>query len=322
MGFEPLLGLNHSNSSMNGASNELVNQQQSEIAKEQGAEQGDTTSTAQVTSAGYMKQSQRAVTTLRLVEMKKNGQKIACLTAYDALIAQLLDSAGVDVLLVGDSVGNVVQGHETTIPVTLEDIIYHTKAVKRGTERALVVSDMPFMSYQVNTDEAFRNAGRLMKEAGAGAVKLEGGERVADAVSRMTSAGIPVMGHLGLTPQSINQFGSYRPRGRSEDEAEQIKRDALALQDAGVFSIVLEKIPSGLAKEISSMVSIPTIGIGAGPDCDGQILVYTDMLGLTVDFNPRFVRRYDTLGDRIISAVGNYCQDVRQSSFPSMNESY
>lgn len=272
--------------------------------------------------SGYMQQNQRTVTTLRLVEMKKKGQKIVCLTAYDALIATILDDAGVDVLLVGDSVGNVVQGHETTIPVTLEDIIYHTKAVRRGTKRALVVSDMPFMSYQVHPDEAFRNAGRLMKEAGAGAVKLEGGRRVADAVARMTEAGIPVMGHLGLTPQSINQFGSYRPRGRNDEEARQILDDAKSLAEAGVFAIVLEKIPAALAGQISESIEIPTIGIGAGVQCDGQILVYTDMLGLTLDFNPRFVRRYDSLHERISSAVKQYGDDIRSAAFPNENESY
>ncbi|MBX7154986.1 MAG: 3-methyl-2-oxobutanoate hydroxymethyltransferase [Candidatus Kapaibacterium sp.] len=269
-----------------------------------------------------MKSNQRAVTTLRLIEMKRNNQKIICLTAYDALIAGILDSAGVDVLLVGDSVGNVVQGHETTIPVTLEDIIYHTKAVKRGAQRALVVADMPFMSYQVNTDEAFRNAGRLMKEAGAGAVKLEGGMRVAETVSRMTEAGIPVMGHLGLTPQSINQFGTYRPRGKDEEEAQQIINDAIALQDAGAFAIVLEKIPAPLAKQVSEKLIVPTIGIGAGVHCDGQILVYTDMLGLTVDFNPRFVRRYGNLHEQIMKAVTAYGDDIRSSAFPNESESY
>ncbi len=269
-----------------------------------------------------MKSNQRAVTTLRLIEMKRNNQKIVCLTAYDALIGGILDSAGVDVLLVGDSVGNVVQGHETTIPVTLEDIIYHTKAVKRGAQRALVVADMPFMSYQVNTDEAFRNAGRLMKEAGAGAVKLEGGMRVAETVSRMTEAGIPVMGHLGLTPQSINQFGTYRPRGKDEEEAQQIINDAIALQEAGAFAIVLEKIPAPLAKQVSEKLIVPTIGIGAGVHCDGQILVYTDMLGLTVDFNPRFVRRYGNLHEQIMKAVTAYGDDIRSSAFPNESESY
>lgn len=264
----------------------------------------------------------RAVTTRRLLEMKDQGIKIVALTAYDALMASIFDQAGVDVLLVGDSLGNIVQGHETTIPVTLEDIIYHTKAVRRGTQRALVVADMPFMSYQVHPDEAFRNAGRLMKEAGAAAVKLEGGQRVLDAVSRMTAAGIPVMGHLGLTPQSIYQFGSYQARGRTTDEAEQIYRDALALEQAGAFAIVLEKIPASLARRITESLHIPTIGIGAGPWCDGQILVYADMLGLTVDFHPRFVRRYENLYERITDAVTRFGEDIRRGDFPNESESY
>ncbi|MFM7773472.1 MAG: 3-methyl-2-oxobutanoate hydroxymethyltransferase [Candidatus Kapaibacterium sp.] len=267
-------------------------------------------------------ESPRAVTTLRLVEMKRMGQKIACLTAYDALMARVLDEAGIDVLLVGDSLGNVVQGHETTIPVTLEDIIYHTRAVKRGAQRALVVSDMPFMSYQVRADEAFRNAGRLMKEAGAGAVKLEGGRRIAEAVSRMTESGIPVMGHVGLTPQSINQFGTYRPRGRDEEEAQSIIDDAVALEQAGAFAIVVEKVPSAVAGRITDAVRVPTIGIGAGPRCDGQILVVTDMLGLTVDFHPRFVRHYANLHQTINDAVRSYCSDVRSTAFPDDTESY
>jgi len=264
----------------------------------------------------------RRVTTRRLSDMKKKGQKIVCLTAYDALIARILDDAGVDVILVGDSLGNVVQGHDTTIPVTLEDIIYHTKAVIRGTRRSLVVADMPFMSYQVSAEEAFRNAGRLMKEAGAHAVKIEGGKRVADAVSRMTEAGIPVMGHLGLTPQSINQFGSYRVRGTSEEEEQQILDDAHALAQAGAFAIVLEKIPLSLAQKVSQAIDVPTIGIGAGNHCDGQILVYTDMLGMTIDFSPRFVRKYDNLHERMHNAVTQYCNDVRDIAFPSTEESY
>ena len=264
----------------------------------------------------------KRVTTLRLIEMKKAGTPIACLTAYDALTASIMDSAGMDLLLVGDSVGNVVQGHETTIPVTLEQMIYHTQAVVRGVERAMVVTDMPFMSYQASPREAFRNAGRLMKEAGSGAVKLEGGARSVDAIRLMTENGIPVMGHLGLTPQSIHQFGSYRKRGSSEEEADQIKRDAEALQDAGVFSIVLEKVPSGLAAEVTKMVDVPTIGIGAGPHCDGQILVWTDMLGVSTEFRPRFVRRYAELNDVMVTALKEYISDVRQNTFPNEKESY
>lgn len=264
----------------------------------------------------------KKVTTLTLQEMKRAGRKIVCLTAYDALIAGVLDKAGVDLILVGDSLGNVVQGHDTTIPVTLEDTIYHTKAVVKGCFRPLVVADMPFMTYQVSANEAFTNAGRLLKETGCAAVKLEGGESVCEAISRMTAAGIPVMGHLGLTPQSIHQFGSYRARGVDAEEAARIYRDAHLLQEAGCFSIVLEKVPADLGSKITDSLAIPTIGIGAGPYCDGQILVYTDMLGLTVDFNPRFVRRYGNLYDVITKAVGDYGNDIRSSSFPSLDESY
>jgi 3-methyl-2-oxobutanoate hydroxymethyltransferase len=264
----------------------------------------------------------RRVTTRRLQDMKKQGKRISCLTAYDALIARILDDAGIDLILVGDSLGNIVQGHETTIPVTLDDIIYHTKAVVRGVQRALVVADMPFMSYQVSPEEAFRNAGRLMKEAGASAVKVEGGHRVCEAVRRMTEAGIPVMAHLGLTPQSINQFGSYRARGQNTEEAEEMLRDAKELEEAGAFAVVLEKIPMQLAQKITESLTIPTIGIGAGPHCDGQILVYSDMLGLTVDFSPRFVRRYDSLHKRVDDSVSRYIQDIQNGNFPDESESY
>ncbi len=272
--------------------------------------------------AQQQREQPRRVTTLRLRQMKQQGQKIVCLTAYDALMARIFDEAGVDIILVGDSLGNVFQGHETTIPVTLEEMIYHTKAVVRGVRRAMVVTDMPFMSYQVSAEEAFRNAGRIMKEAGAGAVKLEGGERVVEAVARMTAAGIPVMGHLGLTPQSIHQFGSYRVRGTDPKEAEQILRDAKLLEEAGAFAIVLEKIPAELARKVTESLSIPTIGIGAGVHCDGQVLVYTDLLGLTVDFQPRFVRRYERLYERILQAVSQFADDVRAQRFPSEEESY
>ncbi len=272
--------------------------------------------------AQQQREQPRRVTTLRLRQMKQQGQKIVCLTAYDALMARIFDEAGVDIILVGDSLGNVFQGHETTIPVTLEEMIYHTKAVVRGVRRAMVVTDMPFMSYQVSAEEAFRNAGRIMKEAGAGAVKLEGGERVVEAVARMTAAGIPVMGHLGLTPQSIHQFGSYRVRGTDPKEAEQILRDAKLLEEAGAFAIVLEKIPAELARKVTESLSIPTIGIGAGVYCDGQVLVYTDLLGLTVDFQPRFVRRYERLYERILQAVSQFADDVRAQRFPSEEESY
>jgi 3-methyl-2-oxobutanoate hydroxymethyltransferase len=264
----------------------------------------------------------RRVTTRRLQDMKKQGKRISCLTAYDALIARILDDAGIDLILVGDSLGNIVQGHETTIPVTLDDIIYHTKAVVKGVQRALVVADMPFMSYQVSPEEAFRNAGRLMKEAGASAVKVEGGHRVCEAVRRMTEAGIPVMAHLGLTPQSINQFGSYRARGQNAEEADEMMRDAKELEEAGAFAVVLEKIPMQLAQKITASLTIPTIGIGAGPHCDGQILVYSDMLGLTIDFSPRFVRRYDSLHERVDDSVSRYIQDIQSGNFPDESESY
>lgn len=266
--------------------------------------------------------TRKRVTTRRLIDMKASGEAIACLTAYDAITAGILDSAGIDVLLVGDSVGNVIQGHDTTIPVTLEHMIYHTQAVVGAVKTAIVVTDMPFMSYQVSPQEAFRNAGRLMKEAGSGAVKLEGGRRVLEAVRMMTENGIPVMGHLGLTPQSIHQFGSYKERGSSPDEALAIKEDAIALQEAGAFAVVLEKVPSALASEITSVLKIPTIGIGAGGGCDGQILVWTDMMGMSTEFRPRFVRRYAELHEVMTGAVRAYVSDVRKRSFPDTGESY
>jgi len=265
----------------------------------------------------------RAVTTLRLQQMKQAGMKISCLTAYDYTTAKIIDDAGIDLILVGDSLGNIVQGNETTISVSLEDTIYHTRYVAKAATRALVVGDMPFMSYQVTSNEAFRNAGRLMKETGCAAVKLEGaGEVVLDAVKRMTDSGIPVMGHLGLTPQSINQFGSYRARGKDASEADKIFDDARKLQDAGAFAVTLEKIPAVLGQKITENLSIPTIGIGAGPHCDGQILVYTDMLGITKDFSPRFVRRYTDLHATITDAITRYQEDVREGSFPNSEESY
>ena len=271
--------------------------------------------------AGSSSIDTRKVTTLRLQEMKKSSQKIVCLTAYDALMARIIDEAGIDIILVGDSLGNVVQGNETTLPVTLEDTIYHTKAVVKGIKRPLIVADMPFMSYQVSPEEAFRNAGRIMKETGCAAVKLEGG-KILKAVKLMTDFGIPVMGHLGLTPQSIHKFGTYRARGVDATEADEILRDAQLLQQAGAFAIVLEKIPYQLAQKVTDSIDIPTIGIGAGPYCDGQVLVYTDMLGLTVDFNPRFVRRYANLYDDIKAALSHFSDDVRNQSFPSLDESY
>ena len=276
---------------------------------------------------GYISDNQKQkknITTLRLQEMKNSGKKIVCLTAYDALISEILDETDVDVILVGDSLGNVIQGLETTLPVTMDDMVYHTKLVKTGAKRALVIADMPFMSYQVSVDSAFSNAGRLLKETGCGAVKLEGaGQIILNAIARMTEAGIPVMGHLGLTPQSINKFGSYKTRGTERIEAEKILSDAKEIEQAGAFSIVLEKIPFELAKQITAELTIPTIGIGAGPYCDGQILVYADMLGLTAPaFQPRFVRKYSDLRTQIKDAVGTYCDDVRQNSFPTLDESY
>ncbi|MCU7492843.1 MAG: 3-methyl-2-oxobutanoate hydroxymethyltransferase [Ignavibacteria bacterium] len=264
----------------------------------------------------------RKITTQTLYLSKQKGIKIAALTAYDFITAKLLDQAGVDLILVGDSLSNVFQGNETTLPVTMDEMIYHTKAVSKGVDRAMVVVDLPFMSYQANVEEGFRNAGRIMKETPAGGVKLEGGERVAQTVRKITEAGIPVMGHIGLTPQSIHQFGSYKARGKEEDEARQLLKDAKILEEAGAFSIVLEKIPADLAKQITGSISIPTIGIGAGVHCDGQILVTPDMLGLNVDFHPRFVRNYAKLAEDMVEAVKNYVKDVKEKGFPSESESY
>jgi len=264
----------------------------------------------------------KRVTTRVIAAMKQEGTKIVCLTAYDFLTARLLDQVGVDLILVGDSLGMVFQGHETTIPVTLDEMIYHTKAVVRGVDRAMVIVDMPFMSYQARTEEGFRNAGRAMKETGAGGVKFEGGDRIADLVYQTTRAGIPVMAHLGLTPQSIHQFGGYQPRGATAGEARTILKDAKTLQEAGAFALVLEKIPAKLAGQVTRAVKIPTIGIGAGVHCDGQVLVISDMLGLYEDFQPRFVRRYATLAETIRESVRRYVDDVKGRDFPSKGESY
>jgi 3-methyl-2-oxobutanoate hydroxymethyltransferase len=269
-----------------------------------------------------IEQEFKKITTRAIVELKRKGIKITALTAYDYLIARLLDRAGIDIILVGDSLGNVFQGNDTTLPVTLDEMIYHTKAVMKGVKRAMVIVDMPFMSFQNTVEEAFKNAGRIMKETGASGVKLEGGKRIADAVRKITEAGIPVIGHLGLTPQSIHQFGGYLPRGKSEEESKIIMEDAKILEQAGVFALVLEKVPAELGKKISESLTIPTIGIGAGPHCDGQILVVYDMLGLIEDFHPRFVRKYENLSERIFSAFKNYINDVRKGEFPSENESY
>ena len=269
-----------------------------------------------------MKTSPRVVTTKTVMTMKRAGEKIAMLTAYDFLTARYLDQVGIDIILVGDSVGNVVQGHETTLPVTVDDMIYHAKAVKRAVRNALIVVDMPFMSYQNSIDEAVRNCGRVMKEVGVGAVKLEGGEYVAGIVRHLVMIGIPVMGHLGLTPQAINRFGTYEVRAQDKHEARQLLRDAKILADAGVFSLVLEKIPAGLARKVTAAVSVPTIGIGAGPHCDGQVLVVHDMLGLTEEFKPRFVRRYSEMADTMRGAFRRYISDVKSKQFPTMKESY
>jgi len=264
----------------------------------------------------------RVVTTKKVMTMKKTGEKIAMLTGYDFLVAKYLDQVGTDIILVGDSLANVVQGHETTLPVTVDDMIYHAKAVKRAVRNALIVVDMPFMSYQNSVDEAVRNCGRVMKEVGVGAVKLEGGAYIADVVRHLVKIGIPVMGHLGLTPQAINKFGTYEVRAQDKEEAAQVLRDAKVLADAGVFAIVLEKIPASLAKKVTRSISVPTIGIGAGPHCDGQVLVVYDMLGLTEEFKPRFVRRYAELAQTMRSAFTQYIDDVKEQRFPTMKESY
>ncbi len=262
------------------------------------------------------------ITASRLISMKKHGEKISALTAYDATFARLLDEAGIDLLLVGDSLGMVIQGHEDTLPVTIDDIIYHTKACARAVKRALLVADMPFMSYQASIESAMINAGRCIKEAHAHAVKLEGGENVAETIHKMVKAGIPVMGHVGMQPQMKRIYGGYKLQGTKEAQAERIINDALSVQDAGAFSIVLEKIPSSLAAEITSRLTIPTIGIGAGPDCDGQILVTYDLLGLADQFKFKFVRKYLELGSDIRRAAGEYSKDIREGTFPSADESF
>jgi 3-methyl-2-oxobutanoate hydroxymethyltransferase len=251
-----------------------------------------------------------------------NKKKITCLTAYDYPTARLMDEAGVDVVLVGDSVAMVVLGYESTLPLTMEESLHHTKAVRRGVQRALVVADMPFGTYQGDVNEALSNAVRFVKEAGAEAVKVEGGERRLEVIARLTEAEIPVMGHVGLTPQSVNAMGGYRVQGKTADSAEQLLRDARAVEAAGAFAIVLEGIPRELATEITKSLRIPTIGIGAGPDCDGQILVLHDLLGLTFQEPPKFARRYANVGEVISQAVREYCADVQGGSFPSDAESY
>lgn len=266
--------------------------------------------------------SPRIVTTHVLTAMKQKGEKIAMLTGYDFSMATILDRAGIDVILVGDSASNVMAGHKTTLPITLNEMIYHASSVVRGVERALVVADLPFGSYQGNSKEALSSAIRLMKEAGCGAVKIEGGSEILESVNRILSAGIPVMGHLGLTPQSIHKFGTYVVRAREKEEADKLIEDALALEDAGVFAIVLEKIPAQLAERVSKMLKIPTIGIGAGQQVDGQVLVLHDMLGINQEFSPRFLRRYHNLYAEITGSVQAYISDVKTLDFPNESEQY
>jgi 3-methyl-2-oxobutanoate hydroxymethyltransferase len=264
----------------------------------------------------------KRVTTHVLQEMKVSGDKIAMLTAYDYSIARILDSTGIDVILVGDSASNVMAGYETTLPITLDQMIYHGASVVRAISRALVIVDMPFGTYQGNSKEALQSAIRIMKETGAGGVKLEGGAEIVESVERILSAGIPVMGHLGLTPQSIHKFGTYVVRAKEDAEAEKLMQDAMLLQETGCFSIVLEKIPAALAGRVTESIKIPTIGIGAGGYCDGQVLVLHDMLGITQDFSPRFLRRYHNLFEEIQGAVTHYIDDVKSRDFPNDREQY
>lgn len=264
----------------------------------------------------------KRITTNTLQKMKANGEKISMLTAYDFSFAKIIDGAGIDIILVGDSASNVMAGHETTLPITLDQMIYHAASVVRGCERCLVVVDMPFGSYQGNSKEALNSAIRIMKETGGHAIKLEGGEEVVESVKRIVGTGIPVMGHLGLTPQSIYKFGTYTVRAREEAEASQLRKDALLLQEAGCFGIVLEKIPAALAAEVSQSLSIPTIGIGAGGACDGQVLVMHDMLGINIEFKPRFLRQYLNLHEQITGAVQHYISDIKSVGFPNDKEQY
>ena len=264
----------------------------------------------------------RAVTTLRLKEMKDRGEKISMLTSYDYSMAKIVDGAGVDVILVGDSAANVMAGWETTLPITLDQMIYHASSVVRAVERALVVCDMPFGTYQSDSQAALDSAIRIMKETGADSVKMEGGEEILDSVKRILAAGIPVMGHLGLTPQSIHKFGTYSVRAKEEAEAEKLVRDAKLLEEAGCFAIVLEKIPAALAERVSKELSIPTIGIGAGGACDGQVLVVHDMLGINKGFSPRFLRRYADLHTIMSEAISHYVEDVKSCDFPNEKEQY
>ena len=272
--------------------------------------------------AGYLVSDNRKVTTHRFIEMKQRGEKISMLTSYDYTTAGIVDKAGIDGILVGDSASNVMAGNTTTLPITVDQMIYHARSVMRAVNRALVVCDMPFGSYQTGEIDGVRNAIRIMKESGCDALKLEGGVEILDTVRRILDAGIPVMGHLGLTPQSINKFGTYSVRAKNEAEAAKLSADAKALADAGCFAIVLEKVPAKLAAEVSASIAVPTIGIGAGNGTDGQILVVDDMLGKTQGFSPRFLRRYADLNNIMTSAIGRYVEDVKNSDFPNEQESY
>jgi 3-methyl-2-oxobutanoate hydroxymethyltransferase len=264
----------------------------------------------------------KRITTHILQKMKVHGEKISMLTAYDFSFAKIVDGAGVDVILVGDSASNVMAGHETTLPITLDQMIYHAQSVVRAVKRSLVVVDMPFGTYQSNSDVALASAIRIMKESGAHALKLEGGEEIVESIKKIVSAGIPVMGHLGLTPQSIYKFGTYTVRAKENEEAEKLKNDIQVLQNAGCFAVVLEKIPAVLAKEVSESVHIPTIGIGAGNYCDGQVLVMHDMLGINTEFSPRFLRKYLNINELATQAVQQYIADVKSKDFPNESESY
>ena len=266
--------------------------------------------------------SLRKVTTHRLVEMKERGEKISMLTAYDYTSANILDQAGIDCILVGDSASNVMAGNVTTLPITLDQMIYHAKSVMKGVKRALVVCDLPFGSYQGNSKEALASAIRIMKESHAEAVKIEGGSEIRESAERILSAGIPVMGHLGLTPQSINKFGTYNVRAREQEEADKLIADAKLLEEIGCFAIVIEKVPASLAAKVAKELTIPVIGIGAGGGCDGQVLVMHDMLGLNTDFSPRFLRRYANLAEVMTEAVGQYIKDVKEGDFPNTSEQY
>jgi 3-methyl-2-oxobutanoate hydroxymethyltransferase len=264
----------------------------------------------------------KKITTHTLQKMKANGEKISMLTAYDFSFAKIIDGAGIDIILVGDSASNVMAGHETTLPITLDQMIYHAQSVVRGVDRCLVLVDMPFGTYQSNSELALASAVRIMKETGGHSLKLEGGEEVIDSVRKIVDAGIPVMGHLGLTPQSIYKFGTYAVRAKEEEEADKLKRDAKLLEEAGCFAVLMEKIPAALAKEVSESLTIPTIGIGAGPHCDGQVLVMHDMLGINTEFKPRFLRQYLNIHELATKAVQQYIKDVKSKSFPNESEQY